>query len=398
MPTVTEQPKESQRDAKYSPAYKRIESDLRTRIGRREWMPGVMIPGRRDLAKEYGVDLMTLQRAIAKLLDDETLVASGRRGTFVNATPPATARSLTGTLPRPAKTLTIGVVGLSVDDYSRIEPRELFFNHTFLAAFESTLQSARNVDFTFVPRNTPNGDMITVADTLAVLDERDVDGIVFLFADAPSDIDEISRLVMGSELPMVMTSSRHIEVPVPLIYYDNFAAGFEAAWSLIQAGERRITLVSPFDEYWVRERLIGIRKAIEHAGLPADALSIWPASDIEPLGSRNQLQVGKETGAELFAAHPQTSAVIAINDFVAMGLVSSARKLGRMAGKHFRLVSFDDIPQAAMAGISSMRPPLDIMGRESAKMMLQLIDGDRDISQVRLKSRLVVRSSMRGDG
>ena len=61
---------------KYSkPKYRLIEEDLRRRIGEALWLPGAMLPGRLALAREYDVDLTTLQRAVSALLEDGTLRA-----------------------------------------------------------------------------------------------------------------------------------------------------------------------------------------------------------------------------------------------------------------------------------------------------------------------------------
>lgn len=355
-----------------------------------------MLPGRRDLAKEYGVDLMTLQRAIARLLDDETLVASGRRGTFVNA---ARAGAEPGTAihaPRPTKPLNIGVIGVSVDDYTRIDPFARYFNHSFLSTFESSLRNERDVDFAFVSRSVPRGaPPVSIENAVDMLDVAGLDAIVILFADTIGDFDSLARLKMSLSIPMLVTSSRQIEVPVPQIYYDSFAAGFDAALHLIQVGAREIVVAAPFNNFWVRERLAGIEKAVQHAGLPADALYVWTGPEPGSTDDIDQLEAGKIAGTALFAERPNATAIIAINDFVAMGLASVSRKSGRLAGKHYLLIGFDDLPQAAMAGISSMRPPLETIGREAAKMIVNLIEGEADVLQIRLKSNLIVRSSMR---
>ena len=42
-----------------------------------------MLPSRQSLAREYSVDLSTVQRAVSEMLTDGTLRADSGRGTFV---------------------------------------------------------------------------------------------------------------------------------------------------------------------------------------------------------------------------------------------------------------------------------------------------------------------------
>ncbi|MEO7715849.1 MAG: GntR family transcriptional regulator, partial [Capsulimonas sp.] len=56
----------SERDLSMA-VYRRIEENLRMRIASGEWSAGAMIPSRKDLAAAYGVDLGTIQRAVAGL-------------------------------------------------------------------------------------------------------------------------------------------------------------------------------------------------------------------------------------------------------------------------------------------------------------------------------------------
>jgi GntR family transcriptional regulator len=65
--------------------YLRVANSLRGRIGQGEWAPEQQLPTIGDLAKEYGVALITVRLAL-QMLGSEGLVESTRgRGTFVKA-------------------------------------------------------------------------------------------------------------------------------------------------------------------------------------------------------------------------------------------------------------------------------------------------------------------------
>ncbi len=59
--------------------------DLRARIAAGDLTPGERLPSGRDLARQYGVALMTVQKALSALQDAGLLVSHRGRGTFVTA-------------------------------------------------------------------------------------------------------------------------------------------------------------------------------------------------------------------------------------------------------------------------------------------------------------------------
>ena len=68
-----------------NPRHRAIEADLRRKITTGEMSVGQMLPGRRDLAKQYGVSTLTVERAVDGLVREGMLRSDDRRGTFVAA-------------------------------------------------------------------------------------------------------------------------------------------------------------------------------------------------------------------------------------------------------------------------------------------------------------------------
>jgi len=71
----------------------------------------------------------------------------------------------------------------------------------------------------------------------------------------------------------------------------------------------------------------------------------------------------------------------------------AAQAAGLMAGVDYGLIGFDDNPDATKEGISTMRPPLEAMGEEAARIAVQALRGQTTTAQVRLRSHLIVRAS-----
>jgi GntR family transcriptional regulator len=67
------------------PRYEQIREHLRLCISGGEWAPGAALPAETDLAKEYGVALGTMRKAIELVVKDGLLERSHGKGTFVRS-------------------------------------------------------------------------------------------------------------------------------------------------------------------------------------------------------------------------------------------------------------------------------------------------------------------------
>lgn len=68
------------------PPYVQVADDLRTAITSGKYAPGERLPSGRDLAREYGVALMTMQRALTALAEEGHVALYKSRGAFVRST------------------------------------------------------------------------------------------------------------------------------------------------------------------------------------------------------------------------------------------------------------------------------------------------------------------------
>jgi DNA-binding GntR family transcriptional regulator len=65
------------------PPYLQVAADLRASIASGVFAPGGRLPSGRELARRYGVALMTMQKALALLRDEGLVVSYQGRGVFV---------------------------------------------------------------------------------------------------------------------------------------------------------------------------------------------------------------------------------------------------------------------------------------------------------------------------
>src|SRR5262245_34617392 len=90
------------------------------------------------------------------------------------------------------------------------------------------------------------------------------------------------------------------------------------------------------------------------------------------------------------------TAIIASNDLSAFGAMDAIRQRGLRIPEDISIVGFDDIAQSSIVypKLTTVRQPLDQMGRVAVKMLLEHIeDSERNPRRVTLATRLIIRDS-----
>ena len=212
---------------------------------------------------------------------------------------------------------------------------------------------------------------LVLVPTGGLLPSAAVDGVV-VYSVAPDD----PLLAAARHLPTVI-----IDQPTgtgrPTVGIDDRAAAYDAARHLTALGHRRIAVVTfglvsargvAYDVS--RNRLAGYEAALTEAGAE------W--SVIECDGSVRER--GREAAANLDA-----TAVLATSDVLALGVLDAA--------PHLAVVGFDDIPDAAAAGLSTIRQDHHAKGRAAGELLL----AERSESTT-LPYELIVRASSESSG
>jgi LacI family transcriptional regulator len=105
---------------------------------------------------------------------------------------------------------------------------------------------------------------------------------------------------------------------------------------------------------------------------------------------------GREIAAQLLDDHPSINAAICFNDLVALGMQAGLAERGKIPGKDFFLVGFDDIEEARLSHprLTTVRCDVARFGQMSASMLLDQIEtGRQPASDQLLAVELIVRES-----
>ncbi|MGC5399287.1 LacI family DNA-binding transcriptional regulator [Streptomyces sp. DT20] len=213
-----------------------------------------------------------------------------------------------------------------------------------------------------------------------------VDGVLLVSVHAD---DPLPDLLEQLGMPAVMNGRRSAAEPLPSVDSDNFEGARGAVQHLVSRGRRSIaTITGRLDVYASQGRLDGYRKALADAGLEADERLIAPADFSEEGGVRAM--------RELLARRPDVDAVFAASDLMAAGARQVLREAGRRIPDDVALIGFDDsaVARHMDPALTSVRQPIEEMGRTMTRVLLDLIAGESDERpQIVLPTELVVRDS-----
>jgi DNA-binding LacI/PurR family transcriptional regulator len=131
-------------------------------------------------------------------------------------------------------------------------------------------------------------------------------------------------------------------------------------------------------------RLAGWRAAIEAAGLEWDTIPVAGAVG-------HGRVIGRAAGAQLLDRAERPTAILALSDLLAIGVLDAAAERGISVPGELSVAGFDDIPQAATVtpALTTVNQPHHRKGAEAVRLLL----ADDPAQNVLLPTELVVRAS-----
>ena len=182
---------------------------------------------------------------------------------------------------------------------------------------------------------------------------------------------EVPRLLRDAGIPVVQmwdVGGTPIDSAVGM---DHVAIGRAQAAHLASRGYRRLAVLGSLRQHDARasKRCRGVVEAALAAGLAPPVL----ATRQEP----GHPDLGDALVRDLLARHPDVDAVACNSDAVAFGVLRGLRALGRRVPEEVGVVGFGDAEAAACMrpALSTVRPPRDAMGRQTAEILLNRLDG-----------------------
>ncbi len=169
----------------------------------------------------------------------------------------------------------------------------------------------------------------------------------------------------------------------------NHQGMYEATTYLLDQGHSRIGFISGMMEIRSAiDRLEGYKAALLDRGV-----KIY--DDLIVSGEFSAIK-GYDAAKTLLARSPRPTAILASNDIMAFSAMNAIRDHGLDIPADVSVIGFDDIPQAQIVHpkLTTVRQPLDQMGRAAVKLLLDQIEQpDHPPQHVTLPTELIVRDS-----
>ena len=319
----------------------------------------------KDIAKKANVSPSTVSRALNDhpRISAETKNKVQKLATSMGYIPSQAARNLV--------TQQSATIGVAVADY--LDP----FYMSLLASIED-VALANNYDL-FVSsfyRNSQREE--NLFDSFF---EKRLAGIIV----AGSLIDEGYLSHKNRSIPVVLINCLSYPFSVSA---DKLAGAKIAMEYLVGLGHRRIAYISlgePLNTDLIR--LQGYRSVLSKHNIPINEDLIVPG-DGGVIG-------GIKAVSQLMALPEKPSAIFCFNDMTALGAMNALQKQGFQVPRDCSVVGYDDLDIAAYyhPSLTTVQQPIYQLGYQATEMMLDLIQGDDEISSVILDPELVIRDS-----
>jgi LacI family transcriptional regulator len=180
------------------------------------------------------------------------------------------------------------------------------------------------------------------------------------------------------------------------------AATQEAMAYLLSLQHRRIGLIYgvrppwdslgtadlPVDPAGGVDRLLPYQDCLRAAGLPVDPELIITCGE--------SIEDGYQAALQLLKLPARPTALLVINDLLAIGALRAAGDLGLRVPADLSLVGYDDIPLAdfLVPRLTTSSKDMVRVGREAVKLLLARIrDPDRPHQRVEIQARFIIRES-----
>lgn len=311
-----------------------------------------------DVAKRSGLSVVTVSRVINNV---QTVRKKNREKVLqamkeLNYSPHSAARTLAR-----GKTGVIGLILTALRDsvFEEIvrEINEQLENHGYFLAISIDGAVRRE------PENRTN----------YLIQPDRVDGIILL---SSLKEREYVQELKAKNIPFVLIDHHDPDTEAVMVQVDNYAGGYMAARHLLEKGHREIGLIcGPEHLLSAQERRQGFEQALADAGLsPAVVAQV-----------EFDTRVGFHTAQEWIAAGHRITALSAGDDFLALGAMQAYQAAGYRIPEDIAIIGYDDQDFASKIhpSLTTVRQPVELMGREAVKQLLAMLEKDAQEKNVR---------------
>ncbi len=307
----------------------------------------------RDVARRAGVSISTVSRVL-----NDTCPVNEEKKTLV-----LEASRVLGYTPNPAA---LSLLSKRTGGLGVLLP---FVSGEFFSELLSSLdQAAQDNDF-FLVVSTSHQRSSEFQKAIQFLDKR-VDGLIVMAPDLDRDG---TALLLKSKTPLVFINTYAEGLLADVFNFDNYAGARMLTQHLLDNGHRRVALVhGPVLAQDALERARGYRAAMAGAGVEDTAA-------LEFQGGFTR-EAGLAVADEILATTPRPTAIVAANDYCAMGIISALRAQGVSVPDDIAVGGFDGLPSSEYVAppLTTVRVPIGEIGYQAVTRLVARIQGNHE--------------------
>ena len=322
------------------------------------------------LCEKFGISRQTVRHAIGRL-EQEGLVERQRgSGTYVKNISHSPKE----------KTMTIGVITTYLDDY--IFP-------SIINGIEGILTEKGYSISLGLTRNKVENERNLLQSFL----DKGIDGLIVEGTKSalPNPNLEIYKAFYKRGIPVIFINGYYAQLCPSYVVVDDVLGGKMATDYLIKYGHKKLTGIFKYDDIQGHRRYQGFQQSIYEAGIKiCEEDLMWFATDDSKIFDDHYQ-------AETLNRLKGVTGVVCYNDEIAVKLIKLLESHLINVPEDISVVSFDDSNLAAMSnvGLTTVAHPGKNLGKIAAKELLKIINKEQIKSEKIIKSKLIVRESVK---
>jgi LacI family transcriptional regulator len=328
----------------------------------------------KDIARKLNISVSTVSRALRDMpeIHPDTKKAILKLAEELDYQPNQLAKNLAK-----SSTKTIGVIVPNLSYY--------FFSAVLNSIEEAAMQAGYSV--LVCQTNESHAKEVTNIQNLM---RGQVEGLLISLSRDTDNCEHIHRLLQKN-VPLVLFDRYMNDLDASKVIVDNHAAAFKATEHLIENHCTKIGfLAGPPHLLISNQRLAGYKAALEKHRLEFDSRYVFHCDYTKENAIAQTLA--------MMQLDPPPNGIFAVSDRVAFSTIFALKSKGYQIPKDVAIVSFNNEPvcEFLTPSLSSISQPIDQIGRESVRLLLQQIEAKEGIipKQVSvLDTELIVRDS-----
>ncbi|MFC6333410.1 LacI family DNA-binding transcriptional regulator [Paenibacillus septentrionalis] len=275
-----------------------------------------------------------------------------------------------------------GIIGIIVPDLT---------NPFYTEVLSGAEQEALTTGHTFLLTNSV-GDYQKESQYLSIMREKRVDGMIFLggrinLRNGNETLDQ-ELIQHANTIPTVLINGTVKGNAITRVATDEYAGTCMAVQHLIDNGHEHIAFLGgEMHMSTTSNKLRAFKKTLKDAGLQVREEWILPDSF--------SIDSGRGLMHKLLELRKKPTAVMCINDFVAIGAIKTAVDHGLFIPDDMSIVGFDDIPLAHhfIPEITTVSQEANELGRTAIRVLQKLMNREKVKKHTVIEPKLMLRKS-----